>query len=37
MKIKVYNASEKMVFFGTIEQFRSFTKNDSDRIEIVNE
>lgn len=37
MKIKVYNSSEKLVFFGTPEEFKKFAKNDSDRIEIVNE
>lgn len=37
MKINVYNASEYLVFSGTPEEFKKFTKNDSDRIEIVNE
>lgn len=37
MKVKVYNSSEKLVFFGTLEQLKKFIKNDSDRIEIVNE
>lgn len=37
MKIKVYNSGEKLVFFGTLEEFKKFTKNDSDRIEIIND
>lgn len=37
MKIKVYNASEFLVFSGTMEEFKKFPKNDSDRIEIINE
>lgn len=34
MKIKVYNSGEKLVFEGSLEDFKKFTLNDSDRVVI---
>ena len=30
--VKVYNSSEKLVFEGTLEEFKNFPTNDSDRV-----
>lgn len=32
MTIKVYNSSEKLVFSGSLEEFKKFKKNDSDKV-----
>jgi hypothetical protein len=34
MKIKVYNSSDKLVFEGSLEDFKKFNRNDSDRVVI---
>ena len=32
MNIQVYNSNDKLVFEGTVDELKNFTRNDSDRI-----
>ena len=36
MQIQVYNSSDRLVFQGTPQEFKTFKTNDSDRIVFIN-